>query len=469
MTADTIVRLGAGELARAMRERRLSASDAVEASLERIAALDESLQAFVTVAADAARKEAKEADRASAPRGPLHGVPVAVKDNTATRGIRTTHGSCRFREFVPEKDHNCVARLRAAGAIVIGKTNTPEFAFGAVCRNPLRGPTANPWDHERTSGGSSGGSAVAVTTGMVPLAHGTDFGGSVRTPASFCGCVGLRPTPGVIADPDRGLAWNTLSTHGVLARSAGDAALMLSVLAGPDLCDPTSWPAKDEPGQAKASHDASRCAASLDLNGSFRVDEEVATAFESAVASVARVLGPVSREAPDCTGASQAFQTLRAALSWHNFRRLLAAGTNDLTPSFVWNVERGKNLPAQAYLEAEAVRSRAYRSFARFFERFDILILPAASVLPFPNAQEEVTEIAGQPCETIIDYLAPTYLVSLVGFPVLSLPCGLTTDGLPFGVQLVARPYDEARLLAVAERLETAGFRHLWPDLVGVA
>ena len=232
--------LTATTLAKALARREISARAVLEAHLARIAAHDARLSAFITVDADGARRQADACDAASAPIGPLHGVPIAVKDLTDTRGLRTTYGSLLFQDHVPDQDELVVARLRRAGAVIIGKTNTPEFGFGAVCTNRLCGPTRNPFDVALTSGGSSGGSAVAVATGMAPLAHGTDFGGSVRTPASFCDVVSIRPTPGRIAAPARALGWDMLATHGLLARSVDDLELGLSACVGPDVRDPLS-------------------------------------------------------------------------------------------------------------------------------------------------------------------------------------------------------------------------------------
>jgi amidase len=232
--------LTATNLAKALARREISARAVLEAHLARIAAHDARLSAFMTVDADGARRQADACDAAGGPIGPLHGVPIAVKDLTNTRGLRTTYGSLLFQNHVPDQDELVVARLRAAGAVIIGKTNTPEFGFGAVCTNRLCGPTRNPFDVALTSGGSSGGSAVAVATGMAPLAHGTDFGGSVRTPASFCDVVSIRPTPGRIPAPARALGWDMLATHGLLARSVDDLELGLSACVGPDILDPLS-------------------------------------------------------------------------------------------------------------------------------------------------------------------------------------------------------------------------------------
>ncbi|EWH03426.1 amidase [Halomonas sp. BC04] len=443
---------------------RVSSLDIVEASLERIDALDDRLKAFIAVDAEGARAAARKSDRERASGstlGLLHGLPVAIKDVTATAGLLTTQGSRIFADNVPTQDEESVARLRKAGAIIIGKTNTPEFAFGAVCSNALRGPTCNPWDTRLTSAGSSGGSAVAVSTGMVPLAQGTDFGGSVRTPASFCGCIGLRPTPGIIPEPRRALGWSSLATQGVLARNVKDASLMVSVMAGMHPGDPTSlkpcWPT----GETRKP----RVAASLTLNGAFRVDDEVGDAFYHACRQAEPVFGTLHDVKPDLDGSLQAFKTLRAAESWVKFGRMVDEHENQLTESYVWNVRQGRHITAEEYLNAEMARTRTWRTFQRMFENVDILLMPAASVMPFPNSQGEVMTVGGQPCESIIDYLACTFIVSLVGFPALSIPAPRKADELPFGVQMIARPGQEAMLLHAAQLMEEAGFQHQWPHL----
>lgn len=454
------------ELSNALLQRKISAVELLDASLARIGALDDALQAFITLDPEGAMRAAYAADAKLASGvvdKPLLGVPIAIKDVTRTKGLRTTQGSRLFADCVPDADEESVARLRQAGAIIIGKTNTPEFAFGAVCTNPLRGPTCNPWDTRLTSGGSSGGSAVAVTTGMVHLAQGTDFGGSVRTPASFCGCVGLRPTPGVIPEPGRTLGWSNLSTQGVLARTVQDAATMVDAMAGAHRDDPVSrlaqWPRQPRFGPF-------RVAASNTLGGAFRIDDDVASAFQSACADAARVLGRhPDHVSPDLAGAVESFKTLRAAESWMKFGKMVAEFEADLTPSYVWNVRQGATISAESYLRAEAARTKAWRELQTVFKTHDILMLPSASIMPFPNAQREVRAIGSEPCESIIDYLACTFLFSLVGFPAVSIPAPRADGQLPFGVQLVARPGDEAGLLGAAIQLENGGFRHVWPSI----
>lgn len=460
----------ATEAVGAISQRWVRAADLVSEALLRIGSLDSALKAFCTINPDAER-DALAADRAVAAGqrlGPLHGLPVAIKDLAATKGLLTTYGCARFANHVPVTDDLCVARLRRAGAIIVGKTNTPEFGFGAVCANRLHGPTCNPFDPSRTSGGSSGGSAVAVATGMAMLAHGTDFGGSVRTPASFCGVVGLRPTPGRIPEPAYPPAWNRLSTHGVLGRTVDDVALMFEVMAGPDPRNPasTAISARNRGGYRERVGRVERIAFTADLSGFAPVEAEVADKIRGVVEKIAANGWPVMECCPDVQGAREAFQTLRAAVLDRQYGALLEEGTNDLTDSFVWNVARGRNLSARDYLVADEARGRILREFTALFRRFDILALPAAGVLPFANADGDVRAVNGRPLANIIDYLAVTFVISLVGFPAISIPCGHSARGLPIGLQLVAPPFKEGRLLRFAKALQdTLGFRHRWPPV----
>ncbi|WP_244644460.1 amidase [Azorhizobium oxalatiphilum] len=446
-------------LATRLDAREISAASVLEGHLARIAALEPGLKAFITVDAEGARARAQALDAAEEAVGPLHGLPVAVKDLTDTAGLATTMGSAIHAERIPDMDDPVVARLRAAGAVIIGKANTPEFGFGAVCTNPLQGPTANPYDPVLTSGGSSGGSAVAVATGMAALAHGTDFGGSVRTPASFCGVVSIRPTVGLIGDAGRELAWTGLATAGAMARTVDDAALMLGVMAAPSALDPLSAlvPTVDAP--------FTRIAATPDF-GLAPVSDAVRARFGSAVARAEEVLGVIPSATPDCAGAPMAFRTLRTAQIARNFGPLVAQEGDRITPTVRWNVEAGLALSAQDYLAAEAGRAALWRRFTAFFAEHDVLLAPAASVLPWPNAAGEVTEMDGRPLADILDYLAVTFIVSLVGFPVVTLPAPCAAGELPFGLQLIGRPGSEAGLIAFAKRLEAAGFCWTPPPLL---
>ena len=461
------------EMARAIRERRVRSTDLVRESLARIEALDSSLKAFLTVNADAER-DAELIDQKTAAGerlGLLHGVPVAVKDVAATKGLRTTFGCARFANHIPDHDDLCVERLRRAGAVIVGKTNTPEFGFGAVCGNRLFGPTCNPYDLERTSGGSSGGSAAAVAAGLVPIAHGTDFGGSVRTPASFCGIVGFRPTPGLIPEPAFPTAWNQLCTHGVLARTVEDAVLMFDAMTEPETGFHRARPGRPFSGLNTEDKElrTQRVGFAQGGSDSFPVDVEVSSVVRDVVKRITTQGWQVQEHNLDISAARTAFETLRAAVLDYRYGEMMEERTDDLTKSFVWNVERGRSITSRKLIDAEEAREEVKRRFSHLFRNFDFLLMPAASVLPFFNADGDVTSINGQPLENIIDYLAVTYVVSLVGFPAISIPCGTSVGGLPVGLQIVAPPYHDTALLRFAWQLqEDLEFRHRWPPMVQI-
>ena len=450
-------------LAKRLRSRRLSATEVVQSCLDRIAAWDDLLFGFITVAADQALAAAAALDDAPVPVGPLHGVPVAIKDLTDVAGQRTTRGSILCAgDPVATLDDCVVARLRAAGAVIIGKTNTPDFGFGSICTSTIRGATRTPHDPRLSSEGSSGGSAAAVAAGFVPLATGGDFGGSLRTPASFCGIVSIRPTPGVIPDPARALAWSNLATDGPMARTVADAALLLSAMAGTDAADPLSGLERQH---SAARTGALRVGVSEDL-GVAPVAAEVRRLFRTAVDRIDDRFGPVLPVAPNCGDAMATFLDLRAGLIHHGARSLTARFGDRLPASVRWNIERGDGLSAEVYLAAEAARGRLYRSFMALFAHVDVLVLPAAAVMPFPADVTDVTAVDGVPLDTIVDYYAITFIISLVGCPVVTVPCGWSDAGLPLGLQIVGRPHDDAAVIAVAERFERdLGFRHRWPTL----
>ena len=325
---------------------------------------DARLSAFITVDADGGRLQADACDATRDLTGPLHGVPIAVKDLTNTRGLRTTYGSLLFHDHIPDQDELVVARLRQAGAVIIGKTNTPEFGFGAVCTNRLCGPTRNPFDPELTSGGSSGGSAVAVATGMASLAHGTDFGGSVRTPASFCDVVSIRPTPGRIAASARPLGWDMLATHGFLARTVDDLELGLMACAGSDIRDPLSVGVESG---GRLDVQRPRLAATADF-GVAPVAGEIRARFAEACKALS-LIADVEEVSPNCGGAIEAFRTLRAAHVADSYGALLRDRRAELTPTVIWNIEAGGQLTAQDYLSAERRRTAVYRSFRELLVR----------------------------------------------------------------------------------------------------
>jgi amidase len=441
-------------------------------ALARIAQVDPTVHAFLTVdtvGATAAARAIADDPITAGGLGPLAGVPVAIKDLTDTAGLRTTYGSLHFADHVPQEDDLVVARLRRAGAVIVGKTMTPEFGFGAICGNRLGGPTCNPFDLRLTSSGSSGGAAVAVATGMVPIAHGTDFGGSVRTPASFCGVLALRPTPGALPNPRRALAYDMLSTHGFLARTVDDLALAFEAVAGPDPRDPLSLGACGAPATVPAPATATgalRIAATQDF-GVAPVARAVRSGFERAVASVEAAVGPLQRAHPDCTDAIETFHVLRPPLIHAAYAALHATEPQRLTPTVRWWIERGAEARAADWLAAEARRTALMRRFVGFFEHFDVLMAPAAALLPWPNTETDVRAIDDIPMPTLVDYLAITFVVSLVGCPVVTLPA-TTVGGLPVGVQLIGAPGSDRALLAMARRFERdAGMRFIASPLSG--
>jgi amidase len=450
---------GLRKLRDALARRELTARAAVEASLEAIARLDPALCAFLTVSAESARAAADALDARSEIVGPLHGVPVAIKDLADTAGIRTTYGSTLYRDHVPETDDAVVDRLKRAGAVIVGKTMTPEFGFGAVCVNDLAGPTRNPFDPALTSGGSSGGSAVAVAAGMVTLAHGTDFGGSVRTPASFCGVAALRPTPGRLPNPARALGWDMLSTAGFIAGSVDDLALALQATAGPDPRDPLSM-RRFPPALSSARKP--RIAWTEDF-GVAPVARAVRVPFRAAVAKLDRTFDAHAAH-PNCANAIETFHTLRPPLIRQAYLRHYRTHGDALTRTVRWWIERGAETKAADWLAAEAERTALYRRFLAFFDEWDVLVAPAASVLPWPNDAGDVTEIDGEALPTLIDYLAVTFIVSLVGCPVVVVPAGRAANGLPVGIQLIGAPGKDAALLALAARIEEAcAFQRIEP------
>jgi amidase len=460
--------LSAVEAARQTRQGAISAADLVDAALERIETLDGRLKAFMTVDDAGARRAANTLDALPPDRrGPLHGLPIAFKDLIATAGVRTTYGSLVYADNVPTENELFVDRVLEAGGVMIGKTTTPEFGYGAICQNRLTGPTANPYDPTRTSGGSSGGSAVAVCTGMASIAHGTDFGGSCRMPASLSGVVGLRPTAGRVANPAKPLLWDDLNVHGIIARNVEDVALLLSVVSGGDVADPTSLGHEKfaMPDLQPEPVSGLRIAVKLDL-GVVPIDREVRPVLETAVAKITGLYGDVEECGPDFSGAMDAFMRLRGPILHRTLGHLLENEREKLTPSVIWNIERGKNVSADDFLKAEQERSRIWQNVARFFGDYDVLICVTTSIAAFPNAQSDVLLIDGKPMASIIDYMAPTATMSLFGLPALSIPCGWTASGLPVGLQLVCRPFAEDILLRFAFTLQhNLGFAHKWPPL----
>jgi amidase len=452
----------ATDLVRLFRARRASPLEVMEAVLARIDAVNPRVNAYVTVARESALTAARKATAALRRRrvlGPLHGVPVSIKDLAPTKGLRTTWGSKIYEHHVPDEDALVVARLKAAGAIIVGKTNTPEFGAGGNTFNAVFGATRNPWDPALTCGGSSGGAAVALATGMGPLAEGSDLGGSLRTPAAFCGVVGFRTTPGLVPVYPRELAWDSLSVQGPMARTVGDVALMLSVIAGPDDRAPLSYDV-DVCAFTRAVRRASirswRVAWTPDLDGLLPVDAEVIRVAEAA-AHVFRGLGARVRTA------SPSFAELNDIVLGTRGLSMVALHADKLDrwrdvmqPGLVWNIEQGLGLTARDIARAERARTVLWQRVRRFMEDFDLLLLPTVAVKPFPVGQPYPTEIAGRRLENYTQWFFLTYAISVTGLPVISVPAGFTADGLPVGLQIVGRRRQEAAVLRAAAAFEGA-------------
>ncbi len=449
----------ARELARMIRRREVSSEEVVGGFLDRIEKLDPSVNAIPTLRPrEELLAEARAADAAVArgdELGRLHGLPHAVKDTAQTQGIRTTMGSPILSDNVPDADEIFVERLRAAGAILIGKTNVPEFGAGSHTFNPVFGVTRNPWDTSRSCGGSSGGAAVALACGMVPLADGSDMGGSLRNPGSFNNVVGFRPSFGRV--PRSMLhAWEPLTVNGPLGRTVGEAAYLLSVMAGPDARDPVCL---DEPGASFAEPLACdprglKIGWSRDLG--LPVAPEVAKALLPARSTLESLGCDVQDEAPDFGGAGEIFQTLRAWTFAGMLGGLLEPLRDELKDTLVWNIERGLALTGQDVAAAERARTKLYEEVTRFFERFDFLCLPTSQVAPFPVETEWVREIDGVAMETYIDWMQSCSLITLTGLPAVSVPAGFTDGGLPVGLQIVGRRHADRRVLELAHAFEQA-------------
>ncbi len=446
-------------LATAIQARELSAREVVAWHLARIDAVNPRLNAIVSLRPEAALAEAAAADRrlaAGEPLGPLHGLPIAIKDLEDTAGIRTTYGSRAFAEHVPTEDSLLVARLKAAGAIVVGKTNTPEFGVGSHTFNEVFGATRNPWAPDRSAGGSSGGAGAALAAGLLPIADGSDHGGSIRNPASFNNVAGLRPTPGLVPDSGADDVWDVASVVGPLARTVGDLALMLSAIAGPDPHSPLSYgdPATFA-GEPHGDLSGVRVAWCPDLGG-LPIDGDVMAVLGGARDLMVSLGAEVEDVALDLSRADEAFETLRGLA----FARGLGPSLEALRPvakeTLLWNVERGLELDAAAIGRAMAARSEVFTMVADLLGGFDLLAAPSAQVAPFPLEQEYPTRVSGVDMPHYLGWMRVCSRITVCSHPVAAVPAGFTADGLPVGLQLVGRYRGDRRLLDQAAAWEAA-------------
>jgi amidase len=459
--ASDICFLSATEMAKMIRQKKLSAREVMEAHLHQIERVNPRVNALVTmVDGDQLRAQARAADARlmkSAPVGPLHGLPVAVKDLHDTKGIRTTYGSPLFKEHIPEADSLVVEREKASGAIVLGKTNVPEFGLGSQTFNPVFGPTRNPYDLTKTCGGSTGGGAVALACGMAPLVDGSDMGGSLRNPGNFCNVVGIRPSPGRVPNVRGELAWFTLSVSGPMARSVSDCALLLSVLAGFDSRSPIAIDQTGAPfAQTLGTRDFKGVRVAMIKNMGLPWEPAVLEAVH-AQRKVFESLGCIVEEAePDFTDANECF------LAWRHWSEELGVGGlvdahPDQTNEYChWHVEEGRKLTGPYLARVEEKRTKLYQRMQKFMETYEFLLLPVNQVLPFDVTTRYPTTIADVKMENYIAWMKSAYYISTVGNPAMSVPCAFSPIGLPIGIQIVGRHHAEWSILELGYAFEQA-------------
>ncbi|HEY5635543.1 MAG TPA: amidase [Burkholderiales bacterium] len=467
--------LGARALARALRNRKLSALEVMRAHLERIERVNPKVNAIVTRVPERALAAARALDRRLAkPRtaklGVLAGLPIAYKDLVPTKGIRTTYGSPVYARNVPKADAALVERLSAAGAITLGKTNTPEFGAGSQTFNAVFGATRNPYDLSKTCGGSSGGAAVALACGMLPIADGSDYGGSLRNPAGYCNVVGLRPTPGRVPTWPAPDTWDTMSTLGPMGRSAADVAFLLSAMAGADARAAVTFP---EPGRIFArplGRDFRKVRVAWSANlGGLPVDHRVRRVL-AAQRRTFESLGCIVEEAtPDFSGADEAFLVLRAVAFAMKYAPLLKTHRAKLKDTVIWNIEQGLALDGTQIGEALAQRTRVFQAMHAFMRRYEFLLAPVTQVPPFSIDTPYPTEINGRKLDNYLEWMKSCCRVTVTSHPAASVPAGFTDDAvpLPVGLQIVGRYRDDFGVLQLAHAFEEAtGFGRRRPPVV---
>ncbi len=465
--------LSATEQHALIESRAVSSRELTEAHLDWIATVNQEVNAICTLVPELALEQATAVDAALAAGerpGLLAGLPAAIKDLVNTRGIRTTHGSPLFSANVPGQDALHVARMKAAGAVILGKTNTPEWGAGSQTFNPLFGATATPYDLGRTSGGSSGGAAAALAARMLPVADGSDLGGSLRNPAAFCNVVGFRPSSGRVPAPERVSGWNGMSVLGPMGRTVQDVARLLSVMAGADPADPLSRP--EDPAVFAADLNADqtgrRVAFSEDL-GFLPVAGSVRSVFRTARAQFETLGCMVEEAAPELRDAPEIFQTLRAHAFAGSFGSIYESSQRKkLKDTVQWNIAKGLAQSGMDVARAEIGHTTIYRRVLGFFESWDFLVLPTTQVLPFPKDQDWVREIEGVQFDNYLQWMEICSVITVTGCPSISVPCGFSPEGLPVGLQIVGAPFSDLAVLQMAHAFEAAtGFAANAPSFEG--
>ncbi|SDE98597.1 amidase [Rhodospira trueperi] len=475
--SDDLIRLSARQVVTLLKRGEVSPPEVIDSAMARHAAVDGAVKAVPTLCEDRARAAARRllddpAGMDVAGPGWLAGLPVLIKDMTDVAGVRTTYGSSLFADHVPDRSDVLVETLERRGGVILGKTNTPEWAAGGNTFNEVFGATRNPHDTRLTCGGSSGGSAVALATGMAWLATGSDMGGSLRIPAAFCGVVGLRPSPGRVARGPTADPWDPLAVGGPMARDVADCALLLDAMAGAAPTDPLALPAPETAFLAAAERPQAprRVGWSPDL-GLWPVDPEIVAVCAAAVRRYEDAGVAVDDACPDFSRAPEMFHALRAEAFVTTLGPLLEPHRDRLKPEVVWNIERGMAQTQGTLSTAKRGRAALSARVAAFFETHDLLACPTTMVPPFPVEQRYVKAVGDHALDTYVDWLGITYTLTLTGCPVISIPCGTTAAGLPVGLQLMAPPRAEAALVSFAALLEgllgrAAGI--VTPRMVGV-
>lgn len=461
-TGSELCAKSAVEVVSLLRRGEVTPAEALAASLARIAQVEPAVNAVVTPCPDRARAALADLPRHRQANGDhpgwLAGLPIGVKDMNAVSGVRCTMGSRALEDFVPDETDPLIARLEARGAVVVGKTNTPEFGAGGNTWNHVFGATRNPWNTARNAGGSSGGAAVSLATGEVWLSHGSDLAGSLRTPAAYCGVIGLRPSPGRVGGAPEPHGFSIEAVQGPMARSVADTALFLDAMCGYDPVWPLSIEAPAVPFQrAVAEADARvRIGFAPDLGGFGFVDPVIRAAMAAAMRAVERAGGTVAEECPDLPDLERTYLTLRA-MFWAALPGRAAPEVQaHYKPTLRQNIDHGRRLDAETIYDAQLARTVLYHNVRRFLQRFDVLACATMGVPAGPVEQEYPPEIDGKPVTDYVDWLKFSFLAVATGLPALSMPCGFTPDGMPVGLQLIGPPRGEARLLAVARAVEDA-------------
>jgi amidase len=458
-TAD-ICFMNAVEMAALLRNKKISAREVMQVHLKQIAKLNSKVNAIIThVSEEELMKKALAADESLAKgklTGVLHGLPIAVKDLTETKGIRTTYGSPMWKDFVPAQDALIVERQKRAGAIIIGKTNVPELGMGSQTFNPLFGPSFNPYDITKTCGGSTGGGAIALACGMTPLADGSDMGGSLRNPGSFCNVVGLRPSPGRVPMVTAKLAWQGLGVQGPMARTVSDCAFLLSVQAGPDSRCPISIMENPLPFSKSLKRDFKDVKVAFIKDFGLPWEKEVKDAVDSQ-RKVFESLGCIVEEnEPDMTDANECFVNFRHWMYESQYGDLLATNSDKMNEYTKWHIAEGRKLSGPYLSRLEIKRSALFRRMQQFLEKYEFLIMPVSQVLPFDVHTPYPTEINGVKMLTYIDWMRSAYYVSVIGNPALSVPCAFSKSGLPIGLQIVGRHNADLSVLQMGFAFEQA-------------